>query len=135
MDHGQKVYLGNHSLKEEAYKLFTYDLDSQKTLMIPLYTEDMDANSISMFSLCIVVFEGMDGARQERAYKVFNYEGEAIANGEMRFDDLSLDSVWTSRLFCLGEIERELIFQYQFWYDVSNTDYMYKKIPLQDEIL
>ena len=98
--------------------------------MIPLYTEDMDADSISMFSSCIVIFEGLDGASQERAYKVFNYAGEAIANGEMRFDDLSPDSVWTSRLFCLGEIEGELVFQYQLWYDASDADYMYKKMEL-----
>ena len=38
--------------------------------MIPLYTEDMDADSISMFSSCIVIFEGLDGASQERAYKI-----------------------------------------------------------------
>ena len=53
-----------------------------------------------------------------------------MANGEMRFDNLALDSVWTSRLFCLGEIEGELVFQYQLWYDASDADYMYKKMEL-----
>lgn len=126
----RKIYVGNHSLIDDGYKILSYDLEKEEWESVSLNTKDVNANNISMFSSCVVVFEHGGENGDKKSCQIFDYTGKEINAKQLEFPSFPVEKTWYARLFCLGEMDGELLFQYVLWYDESDVHYLYDRLPM-----